>query len=332
VVRIGASRAQLPVHSMPTTAARHVDHVSGMTTIAARRLQAVSTPAIAAMALVLSAWFAARAVVSWTMGEVAPTSAAAAVRPAAPPAPAVVAKPARDGAAFVTRNMFCSSCKPAGDGDGTAPSGAGAQHALPRLIATHVGVKAGEGWATMEVAGLAGGFINGATLPGGGVIESIERGAIIVRFSDGPVRVPLASDVVTTAKDPAKPADTAANDDPWANRIRAVGENRWEVDRTLIKELVQSGTGGGAAAKGVRLQPVNKDGKLAGVRVVAARSGSLAQKLGLASGDVIDSIDGQAIDSPQALMGMYNKLDDLRRVDLGVKRKGANVTLTYDLP
>jgi hypothetical protein len=305
-----------------------------MTTIAARRLQAVSTPAIAAMALVLSAWFAARAVVAWTMDEVGPRSAAAAVRPAPPPAPVPVARPAHEAAAFVTRNMFCSSCKPPGDGGGggAEPGGAGSQHVLPRLIATHVGVKAGEGWATLELGGLAGGFLDGATLPGGGVIESIERGAIVVRFSDGPVRVPLASDVVASTKvDPAV-AGSTKTDDPWADRIRAVGENRWEVDRTLIKELVQSGTGGGAAAKGVRLQPVNKDGKLAGVRVVAARSGSLAQKLGLASGDVIDSIDGQAIDSPQALMGMYNKLDDLRRVDLGVKRKGANVTLTYDLP
>jgi hypothetical protein len=271
--------------------------------------------------------------VAWTIDEVAPRSAAAAVRPVTPPtpAPAPVATPAHDAAAFVTRNMFCSSCKPPGDGGGAQPGATGTQHALPRLIATHVGMKAGEGWATLEVAGLAGGFVNGATLPGGGVIDSIERGAIVVRFSDGPVRVPLASDVIAT-KDPAKPAEPAAKEDPWADRIRAVGENRWEVDRTLIKELVQSGTGGGAAAKGVRLQPVNKDGKLAGVRVVTARSGSLAQKLGLSSGDVIDSIDGQAIDSPQALMGMYNKLDDLRRVDLGVKRKGANVTLTYDLP
>jgi hypothetical protein len=31
-------------------------------------------------------------------------------------------------------------------------------------------------------------------------------------------------------------------------------------------------------------------------------------------------------------MKMYDQLGDLRRVDLGVKRKGAAVTLIYDLP
>ena len=75
-----------------------------------------------------------------------------------------------------------------------------------------------------------------------------------------------------------------------------------------------------------------KDGKLAGVRVTASRTGSLSAALGLATGDVIEAIDGQPIDSPQVLMKMYDRLADLRRVDLGVRRKNAAVTLTYDLP
>ncbi|HUQ01135.1 MAG TPA: hypothetical protein VM261_01510 [Kofleriaceae bacterium] len=241
----------------------------------------------------------------------------------------------RDGAALVTRNMFCSSCVVKDDGGAPPPgTGGAATHTLPRVIATHVGDRGG-GWATLEVAGLAGGFMQGATLPGGGVIERVERGAIVVRFADGSERVPLASDgAVVAAKDVVKekaPAETA-KPDPWADRVRATGDNRWEVDRTLIRELVSAGTSGNPAAKGVRLTPVSKDGQLAGVRVATARTGSLASVLGLSSGDVIESIDGQAIDSPQVLMKMYDRLGDLRRVDLGVKRKGQNVTLTYDLP
>jgi type II secretory pathway component PulC len=80
------------------------------------------------------------------------------------------------------------------------------------------------------------------------------------------------------------------------------------------------------------MQAVGKDGKLAGVRVMAARSGSLARALGLAPGDVIESIDGRAIDDPAVLMDMYQQLGDTRRVDLGVRRKSGAVTLIYDLP
>lgn len=302
-----------------------------MTTIAVRRLQAVSGPAIVAMSLILCAWFTSRAVAAWVPSHVADARSPS-PSPSPPPAPPRPVPPPRDGAALVARNMFCSSCVGKKDDGPTDAGGKDAARALPRVIATHVGA-AGGGWATLEVAGLAGGFTIGATLPGGGVIEQIERGAIFVRFADGMTRVPLAGegDVLDGMQPDSGKAHPDAKPDPWA-RIRAVSDNRWEVDRTLIRELVQAGTTGNPAAKGVRLVPVNKDGKLAGVRVATARSGSLAQALGLSTGDVIESIDGQPIDSPQVLMKMYDRMNDLRRVDLGVRRKGTAVTLTYDLP
>lgn len=309
-----------------------------MSVIALRRLQALSGPAIAAIAVVLCGWFGSRALAAWRPAEVRAVRA----EPAVHSATAVTAAPrhvasAPDRAALVTRNMFCSSCVPAAELEpGPAPAG-GVAHTLPRVIATHVGA-AGDGWATLEIGGMAGGFTIGATLPGGGVIERIERGAIIVAFADGAERVPLATDgelagAAGATKQPGtgEPAQRAKTD-PWADRIRVVGERRWEVDRTLIRELVQAGTSGNPAARGVRLQPVSKDGKLAGVRVTASRTGSLSAALGLATGDVIETIDGQPIDSPQVLMKMYDRLADLRRVDLGIRRKNAAVTLTYDLP
>jgi hypothetical protein len=304
-----------------------------MSTIGARRLRTMSSPVILALAAVMCAWFTSRAMAAWGATEPKLASTRALVPVPAPAlAPPAEAEP-HDSAAFVTRNMFCSSCVAKPDDGAPRPGGGGgAAHTLPRVIATHVGDRGG-GWATLEIAGLAGGFMQGATLPGGGVIERVERGAIVVRFADGSERVPLASeaDLVAT-REPARATEPAAKADPWADRVRAIGDNRWEVDRTLIRELVSAGTGGNPAAKGVRLTPVSKDGKLAGVRVATARTGSLASVLGLSSGDVIESIDGRAIDSPEVLMKMYDRLGDLRRVDLGVKRKGQDVTLTYDLP
>ncbi len=306
-----------------------------MSVIALRRLQTLSGPAIAGIAVVLCGWFGSRAVAAWrpAEAEAARAEPASRIATALPAAPRHVSS-APDRAALVTRNMFCSSCVLSAELEPGAAPASGVAHTLPRVIATHVGA-AGEGWATLEIGGMAGGFTVGATLPGGGVIERIERGAVIVAFADGTERVPLATDakLAGATKHPGtgEPAQSAKAD-PWADRIRVVGEHRWEVDRTLIRELVQAGTSGNPAARGVRLQPVSKDGKLAGVRVTASRTGSLSAALGLATGDVIEAIDGQPIDSPQVLMKMYDRLADLRRVDLGVRRKNAAVTLTYDLP
>lgn len=280
---------------------------------------------IVSVTVVASGWFAARALAHVGEGAVFDDRG----RTAAPAPPRPVERPsllpAPDPAALVTRNMFCSTCAPPATG-GAPPPGQ-VPHAVPRLIATQTGR---DPWATIDdpATGVAGLFRVGAQLPSGGVIESIERGVMVVRFPDDLTeRVTLAGGDAA-----AKPAPVAAAPaSPWADRIRASGDNRWEVDRTLIRELVQAGTGT-AAVKGVRLSPISKDGKLAGIRLSQARDGSLARALGLQTGDVIETVDGKVIDSAAGLMELYARLDDTRRVDLGIKRKGATQTLVYDLP
>ncbi len=295
------------------------------------RLSRHSSVVIVSVTVVSSGWFAARALAHVGEGAVfddrRPAGEPRPVRAATlAPAPAA---PARDASLLVTRNMFCSTCPPPGEVGG--PAAPGVSHAVPRLIATHVGEDA---WVTIDdpASGVAGLFRLGRTLPGGGVIEDIERGAMTVRFPDDTTqRVALASsgpaskpEGAVTGVAPAKGA--------WDDRVRAIGDNRWEVDRTMIRELVQAGTGTGGAVKGVRIQPVSKDGKLAGVRVAQARKGSLADALGLMPGDVIETVDGKPVDSIERMMELYGRLDQTRRVDLGIKRKGAAQTLIYDLP
>ncbi|MCL4223282.1 MAG: PDZ domain-containing protein [Myxococcales bacterium] len=310
-----------------------------MSPVVRRRLLATSGPAIAVVAVALSAWFAVAAAAE--LRAVEPVSPPVAVTSVAPPPPPVAldagARPgaagAAAGAALLARNMFCSTCPPAaGDGGDAGSTADVAPRPLPRLIATHTG---SPGWATLEAAGVAGAFTRGAALPGGGVLDAVEPGAIVIRFGhDATVRVSLADAVATAPAPESRAAPASAASSPWADRVRAVGEGRWEVDRMLLRELVAAGTGGagGAAARGVRLQPVGAAGKLAGVKVAMARPGSLAHVLGLEAGDVIEAVDGRAIDSPAMLMDLYGRMGDLRRVDLGVRRKGAARTLIYDLP
>jgi len=300
------------------------------------RLERVSSPLLLVVTVAASSAFLARAVTHVAdegidrlgVARPAPAGPAPSVAGVATPPP-VATDP---GAALVARNMFCSTCTD----DGPAPPRppAAGPHALPRLIATHV--VPGGGWATLldPASGVGGAYPLGAVAPGSGgaVIAAIDRSSISVRLPDDSiVRLELASATEpdrVTAGGGAPPAGPPVAADPWADRVRAVGADRYEIDRRLIQELV--GSGAGRQVKGVRIAPVTRDGALAGLRVSAARDGSVARALGLAPGDVIESIDGRPV-TPDRLMELYGRIGELHRVELGVERTGARRTLGYDL-
>lgn len=66
-----------------------------------------------------------------------------------------------------------------------------------------------------------------------------------------------------------------------------------------------------------------------GVRMEAAPSGSLAQKLGLQPGDVLKKVNGQAIASPGDLARLYTQFATLSLVQAEVQRGGSTVQLSY---
>ncbi len=66
-----------------------------------------------------------------------------------------------------------------------------------------------------------------------------------------------------------------------------------------------------------------------GVRMEAAPSGSLAQKLGLQPGDVIRKVNGQAVASAGDLARLYQQFATLSLVQAEVQRGGAIVQLSY---
>lgn len=306
---------------------------------AIRRIHSMSGPMIAAVALVASMWFAARAARSWLApatderGDVRVDAARVAV--VAPPAEVTPAAAAHDADSLVARNMFCATCTPPGPGPGPGAPGPRASRFTGQLVATHVET-ATRGTATIldAATGAGGAYRLGAIVPGGATLAVVRRDGIDVRFPDGAIEtVSLFARTQPGTPDTTAGATAAtgaaAPSDPWADRVRDLGQGRFEIDRRLIHELVGAAAGGKVA--GVRLAPVLRDGELAGIRVVSARPGSVARALGLEPGDVIEGVDGRALTSTEALMTLYGQLDSMRHVSLAVRRKRGSRLLAYDL-
>lgn len=66
-----------------------------------------------------------------------------------------------------------------------------------------------------------------------------------------------------------------------------------------------------------------------GARVADAPAGSLAQRLGLQSGDIIRAINGQAVAGPGDLARLYQQFPTLNRIDADVQRGAGVVRLSY---
>ena len=162
-------------------------------------------------------------------------------------------------------------------------------------------------------------------MPGVGTITRIGWQTIEVRADDGrtgTLHLAGADADAATSRPPPPPAAAS----PWASRVRALGANDYEVDRSLVRDLMH----GGAMPRGFMISPVTSHGEL-GLRVSGVRPDSLAAALGLHSGDVVAAIDGAPIHSAQQLLDLYAKIDSMSRVELDVQRGNAKVAVDLEL-
>jgi membrane-associated protease RseP (regulator of RpoE activity) len=264
---------------------------------------------VTAAAVVVCAGFAARAVSAVVAAQVAVEPAPPPLRPR--PAPAVV-PPHRDGDQLVDRNIFCSSCRP-GAAPGDAIRGLPGNEAT--LIATGLGRDSS---ATLVVVATAvqGAWGIGDAIPGLGRLAHIAPTWIEIIDAGGhPARLSLRNAAADRGPDTAMPGPRSA---AWTERLRALDEQTYEVDRSLIRELASGTTRPGA----VRPVPVFEHGELLGIRLFGVGPDSLAAALRLRTGDTLTAIDGAPIKSLQQLLDLYAGLDQRTSLEVSVLRSG----------
>ena len=276
------------------------------------------TGLVSAVAVTACAAFAAHAVAS--LGEamyLAPDARAGVSPSPLAPAPATTQKARPDSNAFVARNMFCSTCAPAavpGPTDSFVPDAT--------LIATSVGPVSS---CTLRTGFVFGTFGEGDHVPGIGTLDRISFS--YCDFTDGTRHGRLAfaqeGQSATAATVSARPAQ-----DPWEGRLRKIDDHTFEVDRSLVRELVS-----GAARPGaVRIMPIpGENGQLAGLRFGGVREGTLPASLGIKNGDVISEINGAHIANANTLLDVLAKLDQLNVVEVDGTRAGKPLGITLRL-
>jgi len=78
-----------------------------------------------------------------------------------------------------------------------------------------------------------------------------------------------------------------------------------------------------------RIRPLFKDGQADGLIITGIKPNSFFSKLGLRNGDNVQGVDGESINSPDDIMGLYGKLKSGSQVSLQITRKGTAKTINY---
>lgn len=87
----------------------------------------------------------------------------------------------------------------------------------------------------------------------------------------------------------------------------------------------------GPLLSSARVVPNFEKGKINGYKIFAIKPGSIYEKIGIRNGDVIDSINGLRIETPDKALMMFQQLRSEDHFELAIRRGGEPQLFTYDL-
>lgn len=132
-----------------------------------------------------------------------------------------------------------------------------------------------------------------------------------------------------TPPSPAAPQKTGnAWQDALNRGVRMLGPNKYEIDRSLVNEFIANAN---VASRDAAIFPHTRDGKADGYRLGRVRPGGIFARLGLRSGDVVNSINNIGIGSPDKLLNLYTQLPSANHMTIGITRYGKPESIDYSI-
>jgi type II secretory pathway component PulC len=105
-------------------------------------------------------------------------------------------------------------------------------------------------------------------------------------------------------------------------------EHHYEIRRSAFDAMLEDPA---ALSQGPYIVPALRDGKSEGLKLQAINPGSVFDRLGLSSGDIVTTINGHALSTPDNALWAYTQVRDAERIVVDVIRSDRTVRLTYDI-
>lgn len=242
--------------------------------------------------------------------------------------PAAVRSALNDYKPITDRNIFSKvNVSPAKSEDGNAIK-------ITSLKLTLLGTIAGDNKtstafieeATTKTQGLykVGDNIQGA------VIKSIARNKVVIRMGNRDEVLEMGEDSLSEGATGAGMVTNQGMGQTASQPLPAVltgAERNIAMNRSEVNESLKDLNGLLSQAS---IQPHSTDGQPDGLAVSGIKAGSIFRKMGLRNGDIVKSVNNEAIKTPEDLINMYNELKTAPDISVQIVRRGQERTLNYN--
>lgn len=139
--------------------------------------------------------------------------------------------------------------------------------------------------------------------------------------------------VAKAAPAPVTPANVPpvlASADPaiTTEGITKTGDNSYEISRDLINSKLSDLATLTNEAKAI---PNMKNGEFNGFKLYAIRSTSIFSQIGMKNGDILQTVNGEKVDSLEKAMGLLGTLGSASSIQIGMQRRGQDVKMDYSI-
>ena len=110
------------------------------------------------------------------------------------------------------------------------------------------------------------------------------------------------------------------------NNIQKVGQGNYVIPESQFKSATQNM---GELLTQARVVPNIAGNRINGYRIFAITPGSLYANIGLQDGDVIHSVNGIQITTPESALQLFQQLQNEKRFTVNIDRNGQSMTLNY---
>ena len=113
-----------------------------------------------------------------------------------------------------------------------------------------------------------------------------------------------------------------------AQGVRKTGDNRYEIDRSVIDSAMSDLN---KISMQARMVPSFKNGVANGFKLFSIQPGSLYASIGIQNGDVIQRVNGYEINSPDKALELLQKLKESPHVTIETERGGQVISTEYNI-